>query len=59
MCKSGKVKYKTILSAQIALKRLKNKALEVYKCNLCKGFHLGHSRLDYKIQARITQLLKK
>lgn len=59
MCKTGKVKYKSLLSAQIALKRLKNKSLEAYSCNLCKGFHLGSSRKDWKFQARISQLLKK
>lgn len=55
---SGKVRHKTEGAAFGALKRSKNAALSVYRCNRCGHYHLGNSRKDWKQQARIDQLLK-
>jgi hypothetical protein len=59
MCKTGKVRYRSRGGAASALKRIKNAALESYRCNVCGGWHLGHSNQDWCIQQRIDQLLGK
>lgn len=50
----GKVKHRTLLAAQIALKRTLANArkgdpiitgLSAYKCPYCDGFHVGRSRM--------------
>ena len=49
----GKVKHRTLLAAQIALKRTRANArkgdpivtqLSAYKCSYCDGFHVGRSQ---------------
>ena len=57
MCKTGKVRHPSRVAAIIALKRIKNAGLNHYPCPHCKGWHLGNSNKDWKIQARIDQLL--
>ena len=59
MCKTGKIRYRNQTAAVGAMKRIKNKGLSSYKCPACKGWHLGNSRSDWKMQARIDQLLGK
>ena len=59
MCSSGKIRYKSWTGAVIALKRVKNLARSCYRCEECKGYHLGNSKLDWKFQARLDQLLKR
>jgi uncharacterized protein YlaI len=58
MCKSGKVKHSK-LGAQITLKKLKNKGMNIYQCRDCGGWHLGRSNQDWRRQQRIDQLLGK
>lgn len=55
---TGKVRHATQLGAIIALKRVKNKGLHLYRCPHCGGWHLGTSRRDDKVQARLDQLLR-
>lgn len=57
MCKTGKVRHPTRQGAIIALKRINNAGLNHYRCPHCKGWHLGNSNKNWKIQARIDQLL--
>lgn len=59
MCKTGKVRHSSQAGAIIAMKRLKNNALNSYRCPHCKGWHLGTSNKDWKIQQRIDQLLER
>ena len=56
MCKSGKRNHSK-LGAQILLRKLKNRAMNIYHCYECKGWHLGHSNQDWRHQQRIDQLL--
>lgn len=55
--KCGKVRHASRLNAIIALKRVGNAGLKCYRCPTCKGWHLANDRRDYKVQARIDQLL--
>lgn len=57
--KTGKIKHPSRIAAIITLKKLKNKGLNSYHCSACGGWHLGTSRADYRVQARIDQLLGK
>lgn len=55
--KTGKRRHHSRVAAIITMKKLKNAALNSYHCRACGGWHLGHSNKDWKIQARIDQLL--
>lgn len=57
MCRTGKVRHPNRVAAIITMKRLKNVGLNAYRCRQCGGWHLGNSRSEFKIQARIDQLL--
>jgi hypothetical protein len=57
MCKTGKVRHPSREGAMIALKRIKNAGLKAYRCPFCKGWHLANDNRDWKVQARIDQLL--
>jgi hypothetical protein len=44
----GKIPHKSMLAAQYILDRMSGKRshlLEIYKCQFCKTFHIGHNRL--------------
>jgi len=56
-CKTGKVRHQTREAAVAALRNIKNAGLKSYKCPHCKGWHLANDRRDWKLQARIDQLL--
>ena len=43
----------------IHIRRLKNKGMEPYRCRLCGNWHIANSRTDWKVQARIDQLLQR
>jgi hypothetical protein len=58
MCVSGKIKHKTRADAMIHIRRLQNKGMEPYRCRLCGNWHVANSRKDWKVQARIDQLLR-
>lgn len=57
MCKTGKVRHHSRVGALILVRKLKNKAMNVYRCPHCGGWHLGNSRNPNRVQARIDQLL--
>jgi len=59
MCPSGKVTHKTRGGAMIHIRRLKNKGMEPYRCPLCGNWHVANSREDWRVQARIDQLLRR
>lgn len=39
----GKIVYKYLTSAEYALDNNDDKTMEIYKCDFCKNYHLGHS----------------
>lgn len=44
----GKIKHKSMLAAEYTLDRMRlnvkdNHLLEVYKCEFCKFYHIGHN----------------
>jgi len=42
----------------IARRKVKNEGLEVYgPCKHCGGYHLGHSKKEWRIQKRLDQLI--
>lgn len=43
----------------MALKHMKNAQLTAYKCSFCGGWHTGHNRGSWLINARIDQLIGK
>lgn len=53
----GKRRYTSQTAAVRALIRLGNAGLGSYPCRVCGGWHVGNSRRDDKVQARISQLL--
>lgn len=57
-CK-GKVRHKDLLSAQVAMKKTKNAQVQVYKCPLCKHFHIGRSSSPWKKEKRLDQLFRR
>lgn len=57
MCKTGKVRHSSREGALILVRKLKNKAMNVYRCRECGSWHLGNSRQPNRVQARIDQLL--
>jgi hypothetical protein len=59
MCPSGKITHKTRTGALIHIRRLNNKGMEPYRCPLCGNWHITNSRQDWKVQARIDQLLSR
>ena len=52
---TGKVRHATKDGACVALKKIGNAGLNVYRCRVCKGWHIGNSK--FRIQDRIDQLL--
>lgn len=58
-CRTGKVRHRTQRAAVITMRKLHNAGLSSYPCPHCKGWHLGNSNKDWKVQARIDQLLGK
>lgn len=57
-CKcAGKMRHKDKTGAVIHLKKLKNAQMSAYPFEYCGGWHVGHSRHEMKIQARLDQLL--
>lgn len=57
MCKTRKRRHATRIAAIITMKKINNRALNAYWCPACRGWHLGHSNQDWRIQQRIDQLL--
>lgn len=57
-CK-GKRRHPNKAAACIAAKRLKNCALNVYKCDNCGSWHLGRTRDPFRMAARIDQVLQQ
>lgn len=57
MCRTGKRRHPTRTAAIITMKKINNRALNAYRCPTCKGWHLGHSNQDWRMQERIDQLL--
>lgn len=55
----SKVKHRTLEQASTTLRKVKNKQLSPYRCEVCGYWHLGNSNLPWKVQARIDQLLKR
>lgn len=55
----GKVKHKAMLSAQVAAKKTKNAQVQVYKCHICKHFHIGRSRSPWLKEKRLDQLFRR
>lgn len=53
----GKVRYRSQTAAVSAMRRIGNAGLSSYPCPSCRGWHLGNSRSQHKVQARIDQLL--
>lgn len=49
-CVTGKIKHTSISSAQYVFDRMggnkdkKSHLLEIYKCQFCKMFHIGHNK---------------
>lgn len=56
-CSTGKVKHNSRRDAILALKNINNAGLKLYECVKCKGWHLANSKSNFKVQARIDQLL--
>lgn len=59
MCVTGKVRHRSMEAACIAMRKLKNAGLKAYRCQKCNGWHLANDKKDWKIQARIDQLLQR
>jgi SRSO17 transposase len=57
-CK-GKVRHKDLLSAQVAMKKTKNAQVQVYKCSICKHFHIGRSSNPWRKERRLDQLFRR
>jgi len=57
MANCRKVGHKTQWLAIKALRKLNNAGLKSYLCPKCKMWHLANSRSNFKVQARIDQLL--
>jgi hypothetical protein len=57
-CK-GKVRHKTLLSAQVATRKTRNAQVQVYKCKICKHFHIGRSRDPWRKEKRLDQLFRR
>ncbi|HSC57533.1 MAG TPA: hypothetical protein VLC51_10035 [Nitrospira sp.] len=55
----GKVRHKTLLSAQVATKKTKNVQVQVYKCPLCKHYHIGRSNRPWMKEKRLDQLFRR
>lgn len=55
MCR--KVKHRSRGAAIAALKAINNAQLNAYRCRACGFWHLGNSKAEHKVQARIDQLL--
>lgn len=56
---TGKVRHKSLLSAQIATKKTKNAQVQVYKCRCCHYFHIGRSRDPWMKEKRLDQLFRR
>lgn len=56
-CINGKVRHASKSMATAAHRRIRNAGLDIYRCQICQGWHLGTSRSPHKQQARIDQLL--
>jgi len=55
---TGKVRHANQAAAVYAMKCLNNRGLNSYRCDACRGWHLGNDRKNQnKVQARIDQLL--
>lgn len=53
----GKVKHTSFTSADYALYSMKNwNVLEIYKCNFCKKFHIGHIKTKKHKHNSVTNL---
>lgn len=46
----GKVKFPSLLAAQIAKKKRKLKYLRAYKCRHCRRWHLGHTAVGKNLE---------
>jgi len=57
-CK-GKVRHPSRTGAVIALKRVKNAAMDIYRCSICMGWHLGRTREPSRCADRIIQVLDR
>jgi len=56
---NGKVRHKNLLSAQVAMTKTKNAQVEVYKCRICKHFHIGRSSAPWRKEMRLDQLFRR
>lgn len=57
-CK-GKIRHKALLSAQVAAKKTKNAQMNIYKCPICKHFHIGRSNDPWRKEMRLDQLFRR
>lgn len=52
----GKIKHKSMLSAEYVLNRMYGRdvhLLEIYRCVICKNFHIGHNNLKINESKKI------
>lgn len=52
-----KVRYETFESAFVEFKRIGNAQMKVYRCAICKGWHLGRANSGVRKLARLEQLI--
>ena len=54
---AGKIAHDTVTSVQYVLDRMKTSVgeiLEIYKCQFCKKFHIGHKKgTSYKVKPKL------
>lgn len=55
--KTGKVRHTSKSAARNAMRVVNKADMNAYRCQFCKGWHLGHSNRDFDRQKRISQLL--
>lgn len=53
---TGKIIHRSKEGACIAAKKLKSCRLNVYPCGKCKGWHIGNSNSQFRIQQRFDQI---
>ena len=54
-----KVTHQTYVGAIIHARKFGKADVRPYHCKICGKFHIGHTRSDHYVQARIDQLLGK
>lgn len=58
-CPTGKIAHKSKTGACIAARKLKDNSLNVYRCDRCSRWHVGHSNQPIRKVGRMNQLFAR